>query len=128
MQIMRTIKIKINREDLKEIIERECKNAEGSQLSGWHIPIYVHAGGRLEAGSWLSNNSWQPDAITVVSIDPWNIEDIDDSIDGEDWTKDDAIDFAISETLVDWYLNKAEALELEMVDDFGNNICPFEIV
>ena len=51
----------------------------------------------------ISNNSWQPDAIEVVRVKNWNVEENSESEFNEDWTRDDEVDSIIDE-IVDHYM------------------------
>lgn len=74
MEITKQEKIVINKDQLREVLKEEIKNALDFDWSGWKIPIYVSENGKVSAGEWLSNNSYQPGAIEIIGVKPWNIE------------------------------------------------------
>lgn len=96
--------IKIKEEDLRDILKKELENARNFSWIGWRIPIYTENNGELSSGSWLSQGSWQPDAIEVHSLHSWNMGDLGhlDENGEEDYDEDDleeeienSIDFVV---------------------------------
>jgi len=126
--------IKIDESSLRKKIEEALKLAEGHPgdfTSGWGYPIYVNENGSLHIGGMLNNSSWQPDAIEVVRVNNWNVEDDNDTEYDEDWTREDEVDAAISNYLVDYYVNKVEwniQVRQDESDMYGDAPSQFEIV
>ena len=69
---------KIKEDELRAVLKKELRNAYDFEWTGWRIPIYYNEEtGRVSSGSWLSNNSHQPDILELTSIESWSIDDVD---------------------------------------------------
>lgn len=100
----------IIKEDLRETLKKEFENARNFEWSGWRIPIYLNSDGTTSSGSWLSRNSWQPDAHEIpVRVEAWTLDDIEDGME----STEENIEHAI-EQLVD--------LEIEQLSENDNYI------
>ena len=99
--------IKINEDSLRETLINVLVKAEGSTFSGWRIPLFVNDDGTVSAGSWISQNSWQPDAIEVphIKAESWNLSDVsNETTFDENWTRDDEVEHWASES-ADFQIN-----------------------
>ena len=87
--------IEIDEESLRETLRDALKESLDFEWSGWRIPLYVDGEtGEVTSGSWLSNNSWQPDTIELPRI-------------AERWTLEEGQDFDyIVEEIIDHYIEK----------------------
>jgi hypothetical protein len=110
-------KIVIDEDQLREVLKSEIENALDFSWSGWRIPIYVADSGKVSAGNWLANNSYQPGVMELIGIEAWNIEwDIyADQLDCEsekDITEEDRKDIIEGEIdeAVDYYVNEIKDL------------------
>ena len=81
---MENLTIKVSTYQLRKLILKKMILTESFEWTGWRIPIYlddiekddvgVH-NYTFSAGSWLSNNSWQPDALEVYKVECWIIDE-----------------------------------------------------
>ncbi len=116
-------KIQIDTESLRELLKKELYNALDFSWTGWRIPIYVEEDGTLGSGGWLSQGSWQPDALEVYSLETWNMGDRgylgeytekENLEEGEEGYNDADIEYEIEESL-DWIMDVFEGVASERV-------------
>ena len=90
--------VKINEEQLREILATELKNALNSELSGWRIPIFTNPEtGEVSSGEWVSQGtSFQGGETfeTPFSVEAWTTE-----YEENDEYYEDAIDSEIEESI-----------------------------
>jgi len=69
--------IRINYCSLVDCLIKAIVQAHDFCWTGWRIPIYLdEETGLVSSGSWLSNNSWQPDAHELpVKVETWSMAD-----------------------------------------------------
>lgn len=127
------VTIILNRSNVRTLLENELKIAYKFDWTGWRIPIYLDGvddiddGNRIEcdlsSGGWLSNNSWQPDAIEVCKIETWELNyDL-----SEDADEDEEIYYSI-EDMLDNY-DYEEEIEQNILEHFNNKFEPnFEVI
>ena len=94
----------INLDQLETVLHQAFKDAHKFEWTGWRIPIYVNEDGEVHAGSWLSNNSWQPDAIELIGIERWDVQDIWPECEGDD----DDVYWGIQDYLMPFYMERIE--------------------
>lgn len=123
----------LNRSDVRTLLKNELKIAYKFDWTGWRIPIYLDGaddiddGNTIEcdlsSGGWLSNNSWQPDAIEVFKIETWELNyDL-----SEDADEDEEIYYSI-EDMLDNY-DYEEEIEQNILEHFNNKFEPdFEVI
>ena len=99
--------ITINRDELIEILASCFKKTLNMEMSGFGIPIYLNNDGSVEAGGFLSDNSWQPGAIEIYRVRRWESNEDEQGIIFE---IDDMIDNAILE------------IERDLIDDLSVSI------
>lgn len=109
--------MKIDESKLRDLLKTELKNALDFAWTGWRIPIYVEDDGSLSAGGWLSQGSWQPDAIEIYSLETWNMSDRGymgeyTEKELEEGYNDDDIDYEIEES-IDWIIEHFEGVAQE---------------
>lgn len=101
--------IKINEDQLREVLTNEERNAHRFDWTGWRIPIFVEDDGSVSSGSWLSYNSWQPDVIELpVKVETWSMTDIHNDYrdeDGNDMFDEYDLEAEI-EQRVDWKIKQ----------------------
>lgn len=96
--------ILINIDQLENVLHQAFKDAHKFQWTGWRIPIYVNDDGEVHAGSWLSNNSWQPDLIELIGIERWDVQDIWPECEGDD----DDVYWGIQDYCMPWVMEEIE--------------------
>jgi hypothetical protein len=113
---------------LRSILERELTNACGFEWTGWRIPIYVTFDENNKAtfsnGGWLSNNSWQPDALEVYKIEKWNLIEEENVEYDEEWTKNDEIENQIYYMLDDNIFEIKRHIAENIFHHFENKFIP----
>ena len=113
----------LSQNQLRELLEKELSNACGFDWTGWRIPIYVNFDeenkGTFSSGGWLSNNSWQPDALEVYKIEKWDLDEngVEFSI---NWTKDDEIENQIDYMLDENIYDIQKEIEGNILQSFTN--------
>jgi len=117
------MKITLSQNQLRELLEKELSNACGFDWTGWRIPIYVKFDeenkGIFLSGGWLSNNSWQPDALEVYKIEKWDLDE--DGVEySEDWQKSEEIENQIYYMLDDSIDEIWEKVEENILEYFTN--------
>lgn len=117
--------MKINEEELRDVLKVEVSNAHQFSWNGWRIPIYVNEDETISSGNWLSNNSWQPDLYELpIKIKTWSMSDYgydgeyNNNIDpGEDNSDYDDFDFdEVVNERVDFLINQLKN-EIEFIMD-----------
>lgn len=121
-------KLIINLKGLRE----QIKIAEGFEWTGWRIPVYSKEFDSFEEiddafstkdeiemhlcfGGWLSNNSWQPDALEIAMLEKWDSECEDhegfkENCGGCDCQVDDIIDY-IKDEIIEYFNEVRSASE-----------------
>lgn len=117
------MKITLSQNELRTLLEKELSNACGFDWTGWRIPIYVNLDeenkGTFSSGGWLSNNSWQPDALEVYKIEKWDLDE--DGVEyTEDWTKVEEIENQIYYMLDDNIFEIKQKIEENILNYFTN--------
>ena len=114
---------KLSSTELREILEKELSNACGFDWTGWRIPIYVDFDeenkGTFSSGGWLSNNSWQPDALEVYKIEKWDLDEEGVEYD-ENWSKQEEIENQIYYILDDNIFEIKQSIEENILQHFTN--------
>ena len=119
---MNTTKIILSSSQLRELLEKELSNACGFDWTGWRIPIYLDLEenkGTFLSGGWLSNNSWQPDALEVYKIEKWDLDEDGVEYD-ENWTKVEEIENQIYYMLDDNIYDIQKEVEEKILNYFQN--------
>lgn len=99
----------LSEEDLRDVLIEQIKYAADFDFqTGWRIPIFLHEDGHLEAGEWLSNNSYQPGLIEIISVEPWDTSLFTEE--NPDMTKGDVVDFFADE-FADNYIKELKRKE-----------------
>lgn len=115
-------KIYIHTEGLQD----EIKIAKNFSWSGWRIPIYAREFNNIKEleqalkekdeidislsfGEWISNNSWQPDALELDGIETWSTEEDE----GDDEWMIDEIAESIYERIEGFLLDKLQDIKIE---------------
>ena len=120
--------ITLSEKELKGILETELTNACGFDWSGWRIPIYVEFDeenkGIFSSGGWLSNNSWQPDALEVYKIEKWDLIEEDGDVYTEEWSKNHEIENQIYYMLDDSIFEIKREITQNILNHFENRFIP----
>jgi hypothetical protein len=95
----------INKDSLTESLKEAYLNTLDFSWTGWRIPIYLDEDSfETSTGSFLSNNSWQPDTHELpLNVLTWNMSDLG----YDDNYTDDDVDNEIDEK-INWYINSIE--------------------
>lgn len=122
------MKITLSSLQLRSILERELANACGFDWTGWRIPIYVEFDeenkGTFSSGSWLSNNSWQPNSIEVYKIEKWDLIEEGNVEYTEEWTRNDEIEEQIYYILDDVIYAIKKEITKNILNHFHNIFTP----
>lgn len=108
--------------ELREILKKSLYSACGFDWTGWRIPIYVDiedGKGVFSNGGWLSNNSWQPDALEVYEIEKWDLDEDGVEYD-ENWTKIEEIENQIYYMLDEYIFEIKQKIEENIINHFTN--------
>lgn len=102
LEIMKTTilntngEIKIKETQLREILNEAFKEAFQFDWTGWRIPIFVENNGEVSKGSWMSQNSYQPDAIELpVRIEAWDLDFENPTEEDIDYEIEERVDFVL---------------------------------
>jgi hypothetical protein len=96
---MEKLTIKLSTTSLRKLTLKKMILAESFEWTGWRIPIYLDSIEKddvgehnytFSAGSWLSNNSWQPDALEIYKVERWTFDE--DGLE-EGFDKDEEVDY-----------------------------------
>jgi hypothetical protein len=122
------MKINLDSLQLRSILERELANACGFDWTGWRIPIYVvfdeENKGTFSSGSWLSNNSWQPNSIEVYKIEKWDLIEEENVVYTEEWTRSHEIEEQIYYILDDSIYDIKKIITKNILNHFHNIFTP----
>lgn len=99
--------ITITQSDAEKVIKEAIEQAHQFDWTGWRLPIFVNEDGSLEVANWLSDGSWQPDAVELpLKITAWCMSSIEGTYTDEDgndiyneedfeWEVENRVDFEI---------------------------------
>lgn len=128
------MKIQIEESALRKILAEALQLAEGHPgnfTSGWGYPIYVNEAGKLSIGGMISDNSCPPDAIEVIRVKNWNVDDNNEAEYSDDWTREDEVESVIDIDLVDHYMDKVFSIIQDKDADAAmgeGSGCEYEII
>lgn len=88
--------IEIKETQLREILNEAFKEAFQFGWTGWRIPIFVENNGEVLKGSWMSQNSYQPDALELpVRIEAWDLDFENPTEEDIDYEIEERVDFVL---------------------------------
>ena len=129
---MEKLTIRLSNTSLRELILEQMILAESFEWTGWRIPIYLddiekddvgEHNYTFSSGSWLSNNSWQPDDLEVYKIERWTLDE--DGLE-EGFDKDEEVAYQADYLLDDCWDTLVDQVE-ESINDFFYNFEQKEI-
>jgi hypothetical protein len=124
------MKITLSEKQLESVLEKALTNACGFEWTGWRIPIYVTLDeenkGIFSSGGWLSNNSWQPDALEVYKIEKWDLIEEENVQYNEEWTKNHEIEDQIYYILDDNSFEIKRTITVMILNHFENKFIPMD--
>lgn len=129
---MEKLTIKLSDTSLRELVLEQMILAESFEWTGWRIPIYLDNISKddigeqkytFSAGSWLSNNSWQPDVLEVYKIEHWTLDE--EGLE-KGFDKDEEVAYQADYLLDDYWHDLIKDVE-ESINDFFYNFEQKEI-
>ena len=123
---MENLTIKVSAYQLRSLVLEQMILAESFEWTGWRIPIYLDDISKddvgeksytFSAGSWLSNNSWQPDELEIYKVERWEIDE--DGLE-EDFDRDEEVANQ-ADYLLDYYWDELVRKVEENINDFFYN-------
>ena len=91
--------LKIDRNELENVLNEQIHIAMNFPWTGWRIPIYCNDKGELSPGNWLSYNSYQPGSLEIYSIERWLLSDMTDNDNADESEIDDIVELMTDEVI-----------------------------
>lgn len=88
-------KIIVKEANLRKALEEAFHDTKDFEWSGWRLPVFLSEDG-ISVGDWLSNNSYQPGAIEIASVERWSLSEHWSDYEGNN-DDEDSIAVAIDE-------------------------------